>query len=350
MKNRKVYLIVLLLVSMLTVMVSGCSSSDGRVEENTGKIYLYGEAHGIKTLKEKEFDLWYDYYHNQGMRHLFIENDYCSAEFLNLWLQANDDEILNQLFKEWNGSLAGSDYAKEFYKKIKKECPETIFHGTDIGHCYDTIGQKFLEYLEENGKKDTEQYQLAKENIEQGKYYYAQEDDVYRENKMAENFVREFESLKNESIVGIYGSAHVDPESLNYSGTVDSMAKQLKAKYKDKIVSEKLQVFAFREPKGVETVEINGKKYKASYFPIEEAKEIMTGITWLEFWRIENAYDDFKDKEINGEDWMLTNSYPAKIEGKEIWIMKGEGEDGIIEERYYRYDGEGDKTYNIYID
>lgn len=95
MKKRKIYLIVFLLVSMLAGMVSGCSSTDGRVEKNAGKIYLYGERHGIESILDAEFDLWYDYYHNDGMRHLFIESSYYAGELLNLWMKSEDDQILD---------------------------------------------------------------------------------------------------------------------------------------------------------------------------------------------------------------------------------------------------------------
>jgi len=47
-----------------------------------------------------------------------------------------------------------------------------------------------LKYLEENNLKDSEKYRLAHEAVKQGKYYYENSDDVYRENKMVENFIR----------------------------------------------------------------------------------------------------------------------------------------------------------------
>ena len=49
---------------------------------------------------------------------------------------------------------------------------------------------------------------LAQEAIEQGKFFYEHSDDVYRENKMAENFIREFDRLTGENVMGIYGGAH----------------------------------------------------------------------------------------------------------------------------------------------
>ncbi len=109
-------------------------------EDVTGKIFLYGERHADETFLEEEFALWSNFYHEEGMRHLFIESPYYTAEFLNLWMDADSDEILDQLFADWKGTSMGSDLVRSFYKRIKEECPETVFHGTDVGHQYDTTG------------------------------------------------------------------------------------------------------------------------------------------------------------------------------------------------------------------
>ena len=133
--------------------------------DSQGKIYLYGERHGVDKIINKEFELWFDYYHNENMRHLFIESPYYIAEFLNLWMQADNDDILDVVYPAYISPI------KEFYRRIKRECPETIFHGTDVGHQY-TIGQQFLRYLAANGLEGTEQYSLAQEAIEQGTHFY----------------------------------------------------------------------------------------------------------------------------------------------------------------------------------
>jgi hypothetical protein len=38
---------------------------------------------------------------------------------------------------------------------IKNNYPETIFHGTDVSHQYETIGQFYLDYLVTNGLENT---------------------------------------------------------------------------------------------------------------------------------------------------------------------------------------------------
>ena len=48
-----------------------------------GNIYLDGEVHAEPELVEREYDLWYQYYHEKWMRHLFLEDSYYGAEILN---------------------------------------------------------------------------------------------------------------------------------------------------------------------------------------------------------------------------------------------------------------------------
>lgn len=83
-------------------------------------IYLYSEKHGVKKFLDKEFELWYDYYYTQEMRHLFSEYPYYTAEFLNIWMQMDNNEILNEIFADIRGTLGVIPEAKEFYQKIKK--------------------------------------------------------------------------------------------------------------------------------------------------------------------------------------------------------------------------------------
>ena len=101
------------------------------VPKMTGQIYLYGEAHGHELILEKEYELWEDFYHNHGMRHLFIEWPYFSAALLNVWMQEDSDDILDMIFRNSGGTLGSTSYNKDFYKKIKENCPETVFHGTE---------------------------------------------------------------------------------------------------------------------------------------------------------------------------------------------------------------------------
>lgn len=343
MKNTKFFMFAIGLI-MLVALVA-CSDSTTLVDTNTpsdqskGQIYLYGEQHGVEKILEKELELWHKYYHKEDMRHLFVELSYYSAEFLNLWMQSDSDNILEELYRDWEGTASYNPYVKEFYKKIKIEYPETIFYGTDVGHQYHTTGQRFLKYLEENNLESTDKYLLAQEAIEQGKYYYKHSDHVYRENKMVENFIREFDKLKGENIMGIYGGAHTDFVAMNYmSNSVPCMANQLKERYGDAIYSEDLAWLAKEiEPFRVDTITVNEKKYEASYF----GKQDLTGFkdySYREFWRLENAYEYFKDNKKKGNVLPYDN-YPMLIETGQVFVIDHTKTDDSVERGYYRSDG-----------
>lgn len=132
-----------------------------------GEIYLYGETHSKQSILDKELSIWGEYY-EKGMRDLFVEFPYTDAQFLNLWMQADDDELLDLQFKDWGGTEGGTEVMKNFLKQIKEQYPETVFHGTDVGHTWESTGPRYLAYLEANGQKDTEEYKRTQENMEQG--------------------------------------------------------------------------------------------------------------------------------------------------------------------------------------
>lgn len=322
-----------------TASLSAAAPISGASQANiSGQIYLYGELHGIEKILEKETELWYEHYHNDNMRHLFVELPYYTAEYLNLWMQSDNDEILDTLYNDWEGSAAHNPYIKAFYQKIKQDCPQTVFHGTDVGHQYAATGERFLNWLRENGLEDSEQYRCTQTAIEQGKYYYDQSADAYRENKMSENFIYEFEKLNGESIMGIYGAAHIGLDSMDMTGTVPSMANQLKERYGDAIHSEDISwVAKATEPQGVDIIRIDGKDYTASFF----GREDLTGFkdyASRAFWRLENAYDDFKENPKTG-DVLPYNNYPMLIEVGQVFVVEYVKTDGSVMKSYYRSDG-----------
>jgi len=307
--------------------------------QSAGQVYLYGEMHGDQKIIEKEFEVWKDYYGGEGLRHMFIEAPYYTAEYLNLWMEADSDEILDEVYDDWEGSAAHNPYLKEFYQNIKRECPETVFHGTDVGHCYDTTGERYLSYLRENKQEDSEPYALTQECMEQGKYFYDNSDDVYRENKMVENFVNAFEALDGESIVGFYGGAHVGLEAMEFStGSIPCMANQLHALYGDAIHSEDLTwVRKDIEPERIDMVTVAGKEYQAAYY----GKVDLTGFddfAYQEYWRLENAYDDFKDMPKTG-DVLPYDNFPMLLETGQVFRVEVGKADGTVLRGYYRSDG-----------
>jgi hypothetical protein len=199
------------------------------------KIFLYGEEHGKADIMDKEFELWYKHYHDEGMRHLFLEVPYFSAQYLNLWMKSDSDEILDALYDDLEGTLSHTPAINDFYKKIKSECPQTVFHGTDVGHQYESTGERYLQYLQSAGLENSHEFQLAQEATKQGETYYNLEDEAaleYRESMMVANFIREFDGLDGKSIMGIYGDQHTTIGGFIFnSKRVTNMATQLDLHY-----------------------------------------------------------------------------------------------------------------------
>lgn len=195
-----------------------------------GKIFLLGETHNDERCLQKEIESWKHCYDSYGFRHLFMEESYATAQFLNLWIQSDNDEILNQLKQNWECAHLDSfgPNVIKFFKTIKDSCPQTIFHGTDVAHLFESTDQRYLEYLEARGQQNSEAYQRTQDNIQQGKYIYRDNgfDWDTREFMMVQNFIREFDTLGGLGIMGIYGSAHLYPECFKKI-TVPRMIEQL---------------------------------------------------------------------------------------------------------------------------
>lgn len=312
-------------------------------ETEPGMIYLYGERHGEEAILDLELELWQKYYHEQGMRHLFVEFGYFTGAYLNLWMQAKDDTILYQLFDDWEGTQGATDASLAFYRAIKDTCPETVFHGTDVGHQYWSTGSRYLDYLKSQGMEASEEYFLTQQAIEQGRTYYsssADQKDVYREDCMAENLIRTFDALTGESVMGIYGAAHTDLDALNYTGQCDSMGKQLKAKYGDMIVSEDLsmRLLASMQPEKVETLEIGDKSYTAEYYGKEDLRAFFPEYSHREFWRLVDAYEDFSQWTFTGNVLPQSN-YPMLIAEGQVYMIVYTLADGSIRTEYHLCDG-----------
>ena len=246
MKNHIKTLIFFLVLGMTVVtslvLAAVDKTSDVYPKEDT-KIRLYGESHGSKTYYDIELKLWKECY-KQGDRALFIELPYYTAEYINLWMKEDSDEIMDQIFIDIKGTQSGNRYYYDFFREIKESCPETVFYGTDVGHQYNTTGARYLEYLTQNGLEGSENYRLAKECAEQGEDYYMHDTmhngmSPIREAYMVANFKNAYARCGTDRIMGIYGSYHTD------LGNPDLMAGQLRDYYGDIISSVKISSVAF---------------------------------------------------------------------------------------------------------
>lgn len=317
-----------------------------------GQIYLYGESHGVPEYIDKEFELWSRYYHQEGMRHLFVEYPYYTAELLNLWMDAEDDTILWQWFGDIDGTQGAVQETWELLQRIKTECPETVFHGTDVGHQYQTTGERYLAYLEEQGLADSEQYARAQEVMEQGKNYYDNSDNAYRENMLAENFLAEYAALNGEDVMGIYGTAHVDPEGMDYSTqTVPTMARQLKevygenlhTEYMENLVSHGVPILSQLElPAEGETraFDLGGQNYSAACVGWQDLGAATGGQYLVRvFWQLEEgAFPDFVNARATGAVLPYGN-FPVPVEEGQAFVVDYITTTGATVRYYFRADG-----------
>ena len=321
------------------------SSPEPMPVHSKGQIWLYGKNHSDPKCLKKELEIW-DTFYAEGMRDLFIEFPFYTAELLNEWMHADSNQILNDIYWDWNGTQAYSTDYLQFLRQIKKDYPETVFHGTDVGHQYKTTGKRYLDALKAAGKEGSAEYARAAEIIEQGKRYYKALQPDYRENCMAANFIWEFDKLGDKDVMAIYGAAHTDPYSLDHSGRVDSMAKQLFACYGEALHIKDLR---YADPIRTDRIVIRGKEYEATYFgrmlPEDYGPnaEFPDGIQYLDFWILENAYDDFRSCPsvlYDGQEALVPFSqFPMKITEGQIIRIEGGTQDGAIGCEYYCSDG-----------
>jgi hypothetical protein len=302
-----------------------------------GNINLYGEWHGIEQIKRRQLELWHDYYHNEGMRHLFLEVPYFTAEFKNIWMREDNDDLMDMLLEDSKGTADDTPFRRVFFQTIKNEFPETVFHGTDVGHQHDTTGLRLLRYLAELGETDSERYRLTQESIEQGMTWNQTGNLEYRVSRMTENFIREFNSLEEQSIMAIHGALHTQLGAAETRGqTVVTMAQRLRDVYGDLLHIEDLTWLA-AVPLRTDIITVNGTEYTASYFGVQDISWA-DGFDSREFWRLEDAYDDFRDAPKTGM-YLPFDNYLMPVAVGQVFYVEYLLTDGSVIKRYFRSDG-----------
>ncbi len=233
---------ILLFLVIAGFVFSSTDRKDDIYPDEDTLIMLYGEAHGAKVYYDLELELWEKNY-AEGCRSLFVELPYYSAEFLNLWMKEDSDELLDAFFADIRGTQSGNQDYYEFFQGIKKSCPETIFYGTDVGHQYNTTGKRYLQYLHDSGQSTSDNYALAYNCIRQGKDYYSSERtdsgiSAVREEYMVSNFIDAYERCGGGKVMGIYGSWHTAARE------ADRMTGRLIARYGDIVSTVRLSSIA----------------------------------------------------------------------------------------------------------
>lgn len=151
---------------------------------------------------------------------------------------------------------------------------------------------------------------------------------------MVENFQRSYQELEEThrtDIMGIYGNAHVTNPDQTLAAYY--MAKQLKESYGEKLHTADLT----QEPQRIDTLEVSGKTYTAFYYG-EQDISAFTDYKSRKFWRLEDAYEDFKDLPKMHE-FLPSDNYPVRIEAGQVFAVEYLLSDGSTEWRYYRSDG-----------
>lgn len=341
MKIRYTVVLLLWFAAVSFVYAHGKNDSDNAHSNNyTGTIYLYGEQHGVKKITDKELELWRMYY-AKGLRHLFLELPSYTAEYLNVWLKEKDNTTLEEIFDDWSGTAFHNRHTFNFFVQIKELCPETIFHGTDVGHQYGTTGARFLQYLERTQQQNTQTYLRTQETIRQGIAYYNGSNPnalVYRENMMVENFIYEIKQIRNADIMGIYGSAHTNVTARDTTETVPFMAQQLKSVYGNQLNTEDLSPLAKEiEPIRIDTITAAHIDYRAYYYGKQDLNGFK-GFLCREFWLLDDAYTAVKDSPKTG-DWLPESNYPMKIEAGQVYVIDYTKNDNTKLRLYYISEG-----------
>jgi len=308
------------------------------MQKSKGTIFLYGETHYVEAIHAHELELWRGHY-AAGLRHLFVEMPYFMAELLNMWMSEDSDHTLLTMYDECSGFFNHQLFILDFYRAIKRDTPETVFHGTDVGRAYAKTIKRYLNRLEMLGEENSMQYQNALENFAQGEYFYETHDRVYREHTLVKNFIREFDSLRGESIMGIYGAGHTWPFAMDATtNSVPCMANQLRQRYSDALQTEDLRDWVKpTEPLDRGKITINEKTYATSYFARQDNNKHPVYLH-REFWRVENAYTDFASAPTTG-DVLPYSNFPMKLEPSQIFMVIFTRTDGTQETKFYRDDG-----------
>ncbi len=217
-KRKNIVAILIFLCAITGATVWTCFDSAPKdTIYSDAKIFLYGESHGSELYYEKEFESWKTCYEEQEMRALFVELPYYTAEFLNLWMKQDNDDILNEFYEDIEGTASHTEEYLDFFRKIKENCPETVFYGTDVGHQHETTGMRYLNYLQQHGSDNQKAMELTKECIRQGQEWYESQtgenvDWSIREKYMISNFEDAYERCSADKIMGIYGSMHINQQ------------------------------------------------------------------------------------------------------------------------------------------
>lgn len=324
-----------LLLCLLVLALALPASAQGE-----GRIYLYGESHSNQAHLDQELAAWADLYQNQGVRDLFVELPSYDAAYLNLWMKAEGDAVLTRLYEDWEGTAGDSQATWNFYQAIKANFPETVFHGFDVGHQYNTSGTRYLMGLFLSGQMGSADWDLTQKIIDQGKTYYSTGDAVYRENQMAANLMEAFDALPaGTSVMVITGSDHSNLYQNDFAtGTVPCMANQLRQVYGENLIARNLtQGFDYSQTGETALVTMAGKQYTALRLADQDLSSL-PGYQSRTFWLVQDAYQEAKTLPLAG-DVLPYDNFPWDVAEGDVFATHLVLADGSTQWSWYRSDG-----------
>ena len=158
---------------------------------------------------------------------------------------------------------------------------------------------------------------------------------------MVENFIREFDNLHGESIMGIYGLAHTVFDAMTYGANDHpNMATQLRERYSDAVYTADLTSWFAQviEPERMDVIAVGGKEYQAAYYGKVDLSTLTVEYKHREFWRLENAYSDFNNCPRTG-DVLPYSNYPMLVDIGQVFVIDYTKKDDSVLRMYYRSDG-----------
>lgn len=340
MKQRLIGMLALCSLLLCLIAPTALAAEPAAAEASpAGQIYLCGETHASEDHIQRELALWNDLY-QQGIRHLFVELPSYAASYLNLWMKADDDSILDRLYQEWSSTAMDSPVTRTFYQTIKAQYPETVFHGFDVGHQYSTTGNRYRLRLILSGQMGSSDWALTQETIRQGKTYYQTQDNAFRENQMATNLINAFEALPDgTSILVITGSVHSNLYGMDVSGTVPCLANQLRQAYGNAVIAWNYSAALDYTRSGQTAyIRMNGQLYSAVCLADQDLSDLLPGYRSRTFWLVSDAYEAVKNLPLTG-DVLPYNNYPYPVQPGQVFVLDYALSDSSALRLFYRADG-----------
>jgi hypothetical protein len=128
-----------------------------------------------------------------------------------------------------------------------------------------------------------------------------------------------------------------------YNQRVTTLVTQLRRRYgNDRVQNTDLTPLARNDkPERIDTVTISGKEYTALYFGTEDTTSFSSVYTHRSFWRIENAYEDFKNNRRT-RDILPFDNYPLRVimDTGQVYLVAYTEPNGNIVVKLYSSDGE----------